>query len=129
MKTRAVQWCNVMTLVRYISIVAIILGVPLVSAPWWWPGVVGGQRAWSKAQAAEYAQAAANYHRLAHDRAQQPAVELNAAQARYTQNRDALVQARCAGQSAATVMQCLGITTVFAGLLAYSALRQGDNPA
>lgn len=109
---------------RILSLLAIILGIPLAAAPWWWPEFVGGQRAWSNAQAAEYSKASANYHHAAHESGDtsggvsQAAVE---AQARYQRNREALDQARSAGQTAATVMRYLGIAILFAGLMGWAA--------
>lgn len=113
---------------RYISMIAIIVGLPLMCAPWWWPEIIGGARAWTNAQAAEYSQAAANLHHLSHDSAQRRTDEAGAITARYYQQRDALQQARHAGQTAAAVMQCLGMLAVFTGLLACSVMREEPTP-
>jgi len=108
-----------------LSIMAMVVGLPLAGAPWWWPQIVGGQRAWSDEQAVEYARAAASFHHLTHDRSQQHPADTNAAATRYAQQRDALVQARSAGQTAGSVMQCLGVVSVFAGLWGYTAIKRG----
>jgi YD repeat-containing protein len=118
-----------MALWRYISIIAIVAGLALAGAPWWWPAVVGSSRAWSDAQAKEYSQAGANLHRQTYDASQRLAGETNAAAVRYNRNRQALDQARNAGHTAATIMQCVGIATVLAGLLGYSARRPDSNSA
>jgi hypothetical protein len=132
---------HAMTYLRYLSIVAIIVGASLAAAPWWWPSLVGGKQAWSDADAKEYSQAAANYHHAVHetghaaDKAVQPTAKLSSAETkptesqksdaatRYNRDREALNRARVAGQSTATILQCVGIVAVLSGLLGYSASK------
>jgi hypothetical protein len=117
-----------MASIRYLAIVAIVAGLPLAGAPWWWPEIVGGHRAWSDAQAREYSQAGVNVHRQTYETSHPLSAEKSAAADRYHRNRQALDQARNAGQTTAAVMQWVGIMTVIAGLLAYSAARRETNP-
>lgn len=117
-----------MKLLRFVSLFAIVVALPLAAAPWWWPNVVGGQRAWSDAQANEYSQAAAGFHRLAHDQSNRFSAEAHDVAARYHRNRGALEQARSAGQSTATIMRYLGIAAVAVGMCGWAAAMRPSAP-